>query len=373
MTFGKHKNRSLHQQEEGDDSGGNPTQAGSELRFAKPIIGLKRDFEYKDLPTTVLHSEKHGKKSSWVADGTSKEAFLVALITFDSHAQTLRYSAMEKIVNLRDVLDVTFHHKYDAGISALGINLKEEASVTDTKFKELVEYITKTVISKSDRGSMIQFLTADHSHRKLPHDMDTYSYWERLQLIRRYIGMMPGAQALPTDQELQIAYFYGQPELWQLHYSEDYDTPTDLSIDELIEFMRRQERSYPQSAPKHSLQSSVKRPRTDVKSGPTLSGSCPFHPMASHSLADCFANPKSDQYDPAFAQKMHEQWQRQNRRSKGSSTPSESKQDSKPPAKSTPAARPAATRATAESHSYEVKPPTHEPYESYFCEVDRKS
>lgn len=75
--------------------------------------------------------------------------------------------------------------------------------------------------------------------------MTTRAYYNHLQLLRRYTGMMPGDQPLPTDAEIENAYFYAQHPHWRSTFLQNYDFPTQVTMATLLSYTERLERTNP--------------------------------------------------------------------------------------------------------------------------------
>lgn len=98
-----------------------------------PPIGIEHDFDSKKLRQVTLSSANNGKKTVPVTDGTSKEAFLYCLQLFEAAAGALAYTTKQKILQLKDILDVPLHQYYDMGIINHHINL-HAANIAENRY-----------------------------------------------------------------------------------------------------------------------------------------------------------------------------------------------------------------------------------------------
>jgi hypothetical protein len=330
MNFGSSNNRRLYHQgrlnnsrpsrRANESNREDDSQTSEDSHFSdddvdklQPPIGINQDFDFSKMPMVTFTSPDHGKKKSWMTDGSSKEGFLYAIKQFETMAAALHYTAKERMLNIKDILSLHLHQFYQVGLQVCDIDINS-LTLSEDKYEQFKSFLIRQLFSIADRSTMLSFLRSNHSLRRLPPGKATRAYWLRLQVLRTYTDMMPGDQPLPTDDEMQEAYFFGQPQSWQQEYNKQYDLPTSISMDELLAFMERQERLHTLHTSKRTSRTAKHKNKNDNKAKNQRPRHlsfphCPLHPTANHTWYYCIGNPEGPNYDHAWAERRSQQHQ----------------------------------------------------------------
>jgi hypothetical protein len=241
MAHSSRNNRN-HRQQRGRRNGRNHTRGcqsnrGPANRDRAPQlptpIKLSTDYKDADLLTAKIQRGAN-KKVVYIAKAGSTESYFFALRDFETKADALGMTLRDKVVNLQAILAFGYQATYQQAIIGLPAGPIDQAQYDAVKAT-----IASAICTNTDRSSLIEYIRTGCRH--VPASMSAREFFIRLDILVQYASMMPGPDALPTEDDIKKTFFGCQrPDDQSAFIRDAKKLPSAATREELINFMEIQ-------------------------------------------------------------------------------------------------------------------------------------
>jgi hypothetical protein len=192
-------------------------------------IKLSTDYKEADLLTAKIQRGAN-KKVVFVAKAGSTESYLFALRDFETKADALGMTLRDKVVNLQSILAFGYQATYQQAI----IGLPAAGPIDQAQYDAVKATIASAICTNTDRSSLIEYIRTGCRHTTMP----AREFFLRLDILVQYASMMPGPEALPTEDDIKKTFFGCQRPDDQAAFIQDAKKlPAAATRAELINFM----------------------------------------------------------------------------------------------------------------------------------------
>jgi hypothetical protein len=194
-------------------------------------IRLSTDFKEADLLTAKIQRGAN-KKVVFIAKAGSTESYFFALRDFETKADALGMTLRDKVVNLQSILAFGYQATYQQAI----IGLPAAGPIDQAQYDAVKATIASAICTNTDRSSLIEYIRTGCRH--VPASMSAREFFIRLDILVQYAFMMPGPDALPTEDDIKKTFFGCQrPDDQSAFIQDAKKLPAAATRAELINFM----------------------------------------------------------------------------------------------------------------------------------------
>jgi hypothetical protein len=237
MAYSPRNNRNRGgRQQRGRRNGRNPTRRRQYNRDRAPQlptpIKLSVDYKEADLLTSKIQRGAN-KKVVYIAKAGSTESYFFVLRDFETKADALGMTLRDKVINLQSILAFGYQATYQQAI----LGLPAAGPIDQAQYDAVKATIASAICTNTDRSSLIEYIRTGCRHTTMP----AREFFIRLDILVQYASMMPGPDALPTEDDIKKTFFGCQrPDDQSAFIRDAKKLPSAATREELINFMEIQ-------------------------------------------------------------------------------------------------------------------------------------